>query len=553
MRSVFGNAAVIVDGEVALAELPDFSLASYRTYIKLKAAVPRFKVEGRTLLFQAAELRRLGLDAGPANEEIAPATLAPLFEDQRYVLDVALRRRRFAVYAECGWGKSALQLAWGREVHRRTGGRVLIVAPIQVVRQTISEHAKFWPGERPPENLRDRKGGLSGWLADPHAAPLAVVNVDIFRKAVDLAGVVAVVLDEASILKQAAGRLRNNLVNAVRGLTWRLACSATPAPNDLDEYVSQALWIGACDSHKEFFADYFSSDGEGGWRLRSYARGRFYEWMASWSIWIRDPANYGFPARLGGIPAPVFRDIHVPATPEQVEASKRYRKQGALFLDEVGVVKRAKLAQLSRGFLYEGDEVLEIPSRKPAAVADAVCAHPGERAVVWVSFNEEGARVAAELRLRGLRVANVTGETSEDDREAAVAGVNGGTLDVLVAKPRMLGFGTNLQGASVVVFSGVGDSFEADYQALRRCFRYGQTRRVTCYYVFTDFEKALVSNVARKRAAWLAQAEAQERAYLEASGADLAGYRGEVAAKADRTDYELSDNDRAVLAAARPW
>jgi hypothetical protein len=465
---------------------------------------------------------------------------------------VALRRRRFAIFAEAGWGKTLAQLAWAREVARRTGGKVLLVAPLAVVRQTIREHAKFFPGEPPPENLREFPGLLSAWAAAPGAPPLGIVNVDVFRRPVDLAGVAGLVLDESSVLKQAAGKIRNHLVVAVRGLAYRLACSATPAPNDLDEYVSHALFLGACDSHKEFFADFFSSDGEGGWRLRSYAADAFYEWMASWSIWIRDPASYGFPARLGAVPAPIFKDVEVEPTPEQAAVAGRFRPTRGLFFDQLGVVKRGKLAQIARGFLYEGTQITAIPSRKPAAVADAVGAHPGERAVVWVTFDEEGAILARELAARGLRVALVSGKTPEAARDAAVEGLSTGEVDVLIAKPATMGFGLNLQAASVCVFSGVSDSFERDYQALRRLFRFGQTRAVHCYYVVTPYERAMLDNVARKRGAWLAQAAAMEAAYARAAGADLAAYRGR-APVARRPRAELSPLDRAALAAARPW
>jgi hypothetical protein len=434
-----------------------------------------------------------------------------------------------------------------------TGRKVLVVAPLQVTRQHLAEHARFWPTGHQPVSLRGWDGGLSAWLADPSAPALGVINVDVFRKAQDLTGLAGIVLDESSVLKQMAGVLRNNLVRAVHGIEYRLACSATPAPNDLEEYVSHALWVGAVKGHKEFFADFFSSDGEGGWYLRPHARAAFYSFMASWSVWIRDPAVYGFPARLGGVPAPVFHDVAVEATAEQHEAAKAHRKVGHLFLDEVGVVKRGKLAQLSRGFLYEDGEAKALASRKPAAVADCVCAHPDERAVVWVTFNEEGALVGRELERRGRNVVTVSGEQDDDARTAALEAFEHGAADVLVGKPGQLGFGLNLQHASVCVFSGVSDSFERDYQALRRLFRYGQTRPVHCYYVATEFEAPMLTNLRRKRAQWEEQAAEMERAYLAASGTDLALYRGAGALEAAGYRASLSDRDRTVLSAVAGW
>lgn len=547
-----GNAVVRIDGDRAEIEVPDYGLESYRTLVTVKAAIPRADADGRVIRCAAADLIALGIvPPSEIGDWVAPAAL---FEDQAYAVATALRRKRFAIFAEAGWGKTASQLAWALAVHRATGGRVLLVAPLAVVRQTIRELAKHFPdaSER-IENLRDRKGGIRAWLDDPTGAALAIVNVDVFRKAADLTGLAGLVLDESSILKQASGTIRNNLVRAAQPVPYRLACSATPAPNDLEEYVSHALFLGVIRTHKEFFADYFASDGEGGWTLRGHASAAFYAFMASWSVWMRDPAVFGFAPRLGGIPAPEFHDVRVEATAAQVEAAKAFRKPGHLFLDEVGVVSRAKLAQLSRGFLYEESEdgvrsVRAIESAKPASVVAAVLAHPDERAIVWVQFNEEGRLIREALERAGRVTVLVDGDTSEEARDAACLAINDGAAQALIAKPSALGFGVNLQGASVCVFSGITDSFEQDYQAFRRCFRYGQTKRVHCYYVATEFELPQLTNLRAKRAAWAEQAAAMERAYLEASAADLAIHRRAAPTPPPRIRAELSDADLSALA-----
>lgn len=547
-----GNAVVRVAGERAEIEVPDYGVESYRTLVTIKAAIPRADAEGRVVRCAAADLIALGIvPPSELGDYVAPSAL---FDDQAYVVATALRRKRFAIFAEAGWGKTAAQLAWALAVHRATKGRVLLIAPLAVVRQTIRELAKHFPdaSER-IENLRDRKGGARAWLDDPDGAPLAIVNVDAFRKAQDLTGLTGLVLDESSILKQAIGATRNVLVRAAQPVPFRLACSATPAPNDLEEYVSHALFLGVIRSHKEFFADYFASDGEGEWTLRGHATAAFYAFMASWSVWMRDPAVFGFAPRLGGIPAPEFHDVRVETTEAQREVAKDFRKPGHLFLDEVGVVSRAKLAQLSRGFLYEESadgvrSVKAIESNKPAAVVDAVLAHPEERAIVWVQFNEEGRLIRDALERAGRVTVLVDGDTSEEDRDRACLAINDGAAQVLIAKPSALGFGVNLQGASVCVFSGITDSFEQDYQAFRRCFRYGQTKRVHCYYVATEFELPMLTNLRTKRAAWAEQAAAMERAYLAASAADLAIHRRAVAAPRERIRAELSDADLSALA-----
>lgn len=552
-NAAVGNGALRIEGETARVVLPDFGLESYRTLVSLKSRLPRIDVDGASITFPAADLARLGLDVRAALGGYDAPDADALFDDQRYVVDVALRRRRFAVFALTGWGKTAAQLAWARDAARRTARKALIIAPLRVLAQTIEEHtARFGPDSTPPVDVR--AVGLRAWLDDDTAHPVGVVNVDVFRKAQDLRGLGAIALDESSILKNAAGVLRNNLCAAAHGVEYRSAWSATPAPNDLDELVSQALFIGAIRSHKEFFADFFTSDSKGGWELRAYAKEAFYSFLASWSIWIGNPATYGFAPRFDSIPAPVYRDVRVEATPAQAEAARAHRKVGSLFLDGIGVVKRGKLAQISRGFeYYEKGASRAIPSGKPAAVADAVCAHPGERAVVWVTFDEEGKILRRELESRGRVVALVDGSMSDDASAEAVRHIQAGTADVLIAKPRTFGYGLNLQAASVVVFSGVSDSFEQDFQAVRRCLRFGQKKPVQVYYVVTDYEMPMLNNVRRKRAAWEEQSVEMERAYLAALGEDLASYRGQRGDGAPRARALLTDKDTAALSAIHPW
>lgn len=557
-----GNATLRVDGTRAELALPDYSIDSYRAFLRAKLALPRIAVDAaaRTLSCHVADLGRLGVDAralaGGWEDDGTP-----LYPDQRYVVDVALRRRRFALFARCGFGKSICLLTWARAVARRTGRKVLIVCPLSVVLQMLAEHRKFWPGDAEPVNARAFPGGLDGWLADAAAPQIAVVNVDAFRKPHDLGALGGVVLDESSAIKQAGGTLWRNITTSFRGIEYRLFCTATPAPNDVREYAAQALGVGAVETHKEFFADFFDNTEECGWALRPHARAAFYDFMASWSIWVRDPSVYGFAPRLKPIPPPVFVDVEVALTPDQerlareLRAAATRRGQVSLFGEDVGVAVQQRLSQVARGFLYTDEGTLPVASRKPDAVADVVARHAaaGERAVVWVQYNEESRLITAALTARGLGVAEITAETSDAAQFAAVEAINAGELHAIVAKPAVLGFGVNLQGASVVVFSGLTHSFEQDHQAFSRVWRDGQERTVHCYYVVTPLEAAMLANVRAKRATWTADGDAMEAAYLAALRADLEAWRGATPQGAHRTHHQLSTNDRAALAALRPW
>lgn len=560
-EDILGASVLTIDGGRASIALPDYSLSSYAAFVRIKAALPRFDLEDPFPRYAATARPRITCSAfdiaavgvAAAVSRASLEETAPLFDDQRWVTEMAFARQRFAIFAEAGWGKTVTQLALARAAARATGLPSLIVAPLSVVPQTREEWTRFWPGEAAIVDVREA-GGVRAWLDSSPGPVLGIVNIDAFRKAVDLKGLGCFVLDESSCLKNMAGVTRNVLVRAVVPVPYRFAFSATPAPNDLEEYVSHALFLGVIKQHKEFFADFFDTDGEGGWHLRPHAREAFYRFMSTWSVWIRRPERYGFAARLGGVPAVVFEDIEVELTDAQRTESAAHRKTGSLLLDEVGVVKRSKLAQISRGFLYEGAGAKRaarvIASLKPAAVAAFVARFPSERAVVWVTFDEEASILADALRAVGRTPVIVDGSTPEADRYEAVREINGGVgRDTLIAKPETLGFGINLQGASVVAYSGIGDSFEKDYQSLRRAFRYGQTRAIHCGYILTSLERMMLDNVRAKRAAWETQTSAMEDAFADAHGPTLSAYRGAATAVTERTAFVLSDEDRMALAA----
>lgn len=180
----FGNATLTTTDTRATFALPDWSIESYRTFVSIKAALPRVEVDARarTLTCHVADLARLGVDvralAGGLDDDEAPF----LYSDQRYVVDVALRRRCFDLFGRCGFGKSPCLWTWARQVAKRTSKKVLVIAPKSVVLPLLGEYRKFWPDAPAPANLLDWKGGLRAWIDDPDAPALGIVNIDLFRK-----------------------------------------------------------------------------------------------------------------------------------------------------------------------------------------------------------------------------------------------------------------------------------------------------------------------------------------------------------------------------------
>jgi hypothetical protein len=391
-----------------------------------------------------------------------------LFGFQRELVRWAIRRGRAAVFADTGLGKTRIQLEWARTVADATGGRVLVLAPLAVAQQTSAEAAAL--GMDVPY-VRDQAGV---------ATAVAVTNYDRLHL-FDPAQFTGVVLDESSILKSFSGTIKRALVAAFRATPYRLACTATPAPNDLEELCNHADFLGVM-SPAEMRSTFFIADSRGEfmrYRLKGHARDAFFSWMATWSAAVRTPSDLGYPDdgyRLPGLAI----EPHFVATD--------WTADGQLFaLDLSGITERAQVRKAT-----VGDRVTR--------AVDLVTAEPGEPWLVWCGLNGESAAVTAGVRaaLPGARVVEVTGSDTTEQKAAALLGFARGELDVLVTKPTLAGFGMNFQRCARMVFVGLSDSYEQYYQAIRRCYRYGQTRPVAAHIVLSEPERVIFANVRRK-------------------------------------------------------
>ena len=283
-----------------------------------------------------------------ATEAARPPLAGHLFDYQAWTVDLALARRRFAIFADTGLGKTAMQLEWAEQVAAVSGGRVLLVAPLNVVTQTIAEHERFY-GE-PITDCRER-AALAAWLHD--GAGLAITNYEkIDGTRLPVAGVV---LDESSVLKQSMGARRTALMDAFKGVPWKLCCSATPAPNDRIEYAEHAFFLDVVRSTREFLAAFFvNRDGQ--WQLKYHGEQSFYRHLAAWSVFMRDPAAYGFDDLLANMPPLSVEFPRVPLTPQQVEAARGWQagaQQNLLGVEVGGVTSRTKVMQIAHGFELE--------------------------------------------------------------------------------------------------------------------------------------------------------------------------------------------------------
>lgn len=409
-----------------------------------------------------------------ASKRVDPAPLGfpssgsnpDLFEWQSRVVDYVTEMGSAAIFADCGLGKSRMQLDFADRVVGETGGRVLVLAPLSVVSQTVAE------GEACGVEVREVAG--SDELDDPRG--VFITNFEKLHR-FDPAHFDGVVLDESSILKSSDGATRTAMIAFADGLRYRLACSATPAPNNVIELLqhSQFLGRGSVDAIR---ARYFTTNmsrenGSEKFRLKGHAASDFYDYVSRWAVCLRSPADVGGDADSYALP-------QLTVTPEVVDA--KIQAEGQLFPTEIGGIGgRASVRKQTR-------------AQRVERTAQIVTGWDSQ-AIVWVGTNDESESITASID----GAVEVTGSMSPEHKRDAFDAFKRGDFDVLVTKPTIAGFGLNFQNAHRMVFCGIGDSYEQYYQAIRRCYRFGQTRPVDVRVVVSDLEQEIALNVARKQ------------------------------------------------------
>lgn len=397
---------------------------------------------------------------------IDPGALNPmLFAFQRDIVGWSLRKGRAAIWADCGLGKTPMALEWARRVCDETDGRVLIMTPLAVAAQFVREGEKFGV---PVTHVREDDDVVDG---------LNVTNYERLHK-FDLSQFSGVVADESSILKDYTSSTRNAIIDGFRETPYRLACTATPAPNDFVELGNHAEFLGVM-TRTEMLSMFFVHDGGStqDWRLKGHARRDFWRWIASWAVAIRRPSDLGYDD--AGYVLPQLR-----VTPVVVDADVA-PEQGQLFkLDARTLSDQREARNLS----------LE---PRVAAAATIVNAEPSEPWLIWCDLNAESKSLASAI----ANAVEVTGSDDPAVKESRIAGFTAGDVRVLVSKPSIAGWGVNWQHCARVVFVGLSHSFEAYYQAIRRTWRFGQSREVECYVVTSSLEGEVVKSLDVKRAA----------------------------------------------------
>jgi hypothetical protein len=395
---------------------------------------------------------------------------------QRDIVRWALKRGRAAIFAGTGLGKTIQQLSWADQIVSRFAGPVLILTPLAVAQQTVAEAERF--------SIASVAYARSQAEA---ASSIVVTNYERLEK-FDASKFAGIVLDESSILKAFDGKTRQSLIETFAETQYRLCCTATPAPNDYVELGNHAEFLGILQ-HKEMLATWFVHDGSSratnienhglrqgsDWRLKGHAEDDFWRWLASWSVLIRHPRDLGY--EEAGYDLPALNKF--PVTIKTKGSEGLLEPQLARTLQERLAARRNTLTE------------------RVAAAAAIVNSARDRQWLVWCNLNDESSALTQAIP----GAIEVRGSDDPDVKAARLLGFARGEHQILISKPSIAGWGMNFQRCADMVFVGLNDSFEQLYQAIRRCWRFGQTRAVNVHLVAADVEGAVVANLEAKEEA----------------------------------------------------
>lgn len=397
--------------------------------------------------------------------DVALADLNPkMFDYQKSIAQWSLRRGKAAIFAACGLGKSLMEWQFAKAVSDRTDTPVLMLAPLAVNKQMVRECGDFGYTINDCRTRDDVKAGLN------------VTNYERLHKfsPEDFSGIIA---DESSILKGGSlGIISNEIVDFASVIPYRLAATATPAPNDFDELIFHAVFLGIM-TESECKALFFTQDGNSSnkMRLKRYAEQEFWKWMASWAVAIRTPSDLGFDNTGYELPP-----INIQQT--TIDPDDAF-ENGTLFaMAATGISEQRKARK----------NTLEARTQ---AVAELVNTS-NEQWLVWCDLNDESKALTKAIR----GAIEVTGSDSEEHKEDAVIGFIEGRYRVLVSKPKILGFGMNFQNSHNMAFCGLGNSYEQYHQAIKRQHRFGQKSTVNVHVFVSSADGSIVENIQRKEA-----------------------------------------------------
>lgn len=376
-----------------------------------------------------------------------------MFDFQKYITRIALKKGRFAIFADCGLGKTLMQLEWARLVKEHTSSHVLILAPLAVVKQTLNEAVKF---------------GIDMSCID-------VINYEQLDN-IDVHKYSGVVLDESSILKNFTGKIKTKIIDSFKNTPYKLACTATPSPNNILEIGNHCDFLGVMPSN-EMIARWFINDtmNFGGYRLKKHGDIDFYKWVSSWAIMLSTPGDIGFDTTGYELPELCIID-------HMVDVDVTDFENGELFRDT-----NVNATTYNRELKRTQSERLEVTAE--------IVNKSDESFIVWVNQNEESANITKMIP----GAIEVKGSDSPDYKSKHLLGFANGDFRVLVTKKKIAQFGLNYQNCHNQIFCSVDFSFEGLYQAIRRSYRFGQKEQVNIHMVVSSSMNNVISTIYKKK------------------------------------------------------
>lgn len=378
-----------------------------------------------------------------------------LYEFQKDIARWALKKGKACIFADCGLGKTPMQLSWAHQVHKHTGGKILILAPLAVADQTKREADKFGYVAKVVEKQEDCISGIN--ITNYEKLDRFIAN--------EFAGIV---LDESSILKSYSGKVRTAIIQNFHEVPYKLACTATPAPNDYMELGNHSEFCGVM-TRAEMLSMFFVHDGgqTSKWRLKGHAEDVFWQWLATFSVFVDNPNNIGYDIDGYNLPPINIQEIIVDGdTPTAEMLTLTERRQARKNSLQLRCQRAAKLVNNS-----------------------------DEQWLVWCDLNEEGNTLEKMID----KSRNVQGSDTNQYKSDTMLEFSEGNLKCLISKPRLCGFGMNWQNCHNMIFTGLSDSYEQFYQALRRCWRFGQEEPVNVHIIISTKESCVKENIERKK------------------------------------------------------
>lgn len=478
------------------------SIEDYRRFLAIKR-LPTYSIQGHVASFPDEYASFVGFSQPVSSPtEYQPSEF--LFDYQRDIASMAIRKRKFAGFIDCGLGKQNIAFEFMRHANRvlPKDKCALLVCPLMVVDQALQERDRFYGDTLPIEYIPANR--LKSWMND--GGRLGITNYDALRDDTPQGRLGALVLDESSMLKSHYGKHGQKCIELGKGLEWKLCLTGTPAPNDRIEYGNHAVFLDQFPTINSFLAKYFVNRGQTNerWEIKPHALGAFYRALSHWCIFLTNPAVYGWKDNCESIP-PIHTHIHnVDLTADQEAAVQAYT--GGLFASRIGgITSRAKLGRIAKGTHNGG----AINTLKPEYIQDLVHSWPDESSIVWCLYNDEQRLMEKMFP----EAASIDGSTKHERRQELIADFKAGRRKVLISKAKVLGFGLNLQIATRHVFSGLADSYESFYQCVKRSNRYGSTKPLNVHIPVTDVEVPMIETVLRKAKRVQLDTETQEREF----------------------------------------